>query len=98
MTVKSRLMFLVGTAIAGIVILLGLLIRDISSVYTAANFGNANTIPSIEDLGGADQDLASVRISTWKLLATTDTAAASRIETEIGTAHDSLVKALDGYQ
>jgi PAS domain S-box-containing protein len=98
MTVKSRLMFLVGTAIAGIVILLGLLIRDISSVYTAANFGNANTIPSIEDLGEADQDLASVRISTWKLLATTDTAAASRIETEIGTAHDSLVKALGEYQ
>jgi PAS domain S-box-containing protein len=98
MTVKSRLMLLVGTAIAGIVILLGLLIRDISSVYTAANFGNTNTIPSIEVLGEADQDFAAVRIWTWKLLATTDTAAASRMETEIGTAHDSLVKALNEYQ
>jgi methyl-accepting chemotaxis protein len=98
MTVKIRLMLLMGTAIAGIVILLGLLIRDISSVYRAANFANTNTIPSIQTLGEADRDLANVRIWTWKLLATTDAAAASRIETEIGAAHDSLVKALSDYQ
>ena len=98
MTVKSRLMLLMGTAIAGIVILLGLLIRDISSVYKAANFANTNTIPSIQALGEADRDLANVRVWTWKLLATTDAATASGIDKEIGGAHDSLVKALSDYQ
>ena len=98
MTVKTRLMLLMGTAIAGIVILLGLLIRDISSVYKAANFANTNTVPSIQLLGEADRNLANVRVWTWKLLATTDAATATRIETDIGVAHDALVKALNDYQ
>ena len=98
MTVKTRLMLLMGTAIAGIVILLGLLIRDISSVYKAANFANTNTVPSIQTLAEADRDLANVRAWTWKLLATTDATMASRIETEIGAAHDALLKALSDYQ
>jgi PAS domain S-box-containing protein len=98
MTVKTRLMLLMGTAIAGIVILLGLLIRDISSVYKAANYANTNTVPSVQTLGEADRALANVRVWTWKLLATTDAATASRIETDIGVAHDSLVKALSDYQ
>ena len=50
MTVKTRLMLLVGTAAAGILILLGLLVRDISAVYKAANYANVSTVPSIQEL------------------------------------------------
>jgi PAS domain S-box-containing protein len=98
MTVKTRLMLLIGTAIAGILVLLGLLVRDISSVYNAANFANTNTIPSIQALGDADRALADVRVWTWKLLATTDAAKSNSIAADIEAAHESLVKALNVYE
>ena len=97
MTVKMRLMLLVGTAVAGIVVLLGLLVRDISAVYNAANLANVSTVPSIQALGAADRELANVRVWTWKQLATADEAAKNRIEGDIESARDSLSKDLDQY-
>ena len=49
MSVKTRLLVLMGTAIAGIVLLLALLVRDISAVYSPSGYGaaNANTVPAI---------------------------------------------------
>jgi methyl-accepting chemotaxis protein len=61
MTVKSRLMLLTGTAAAGILVLLALLVYDISSVTTAANFTNAHTVPSIQALAAADRALTEMR-------------------------------------
>ena len=48
MSVKTRLMVLMGTAVAGIVLLLALLVRDISAVYSFTHDGApANTVPAI---------------------------------------------------
>ena len=98
MTVKSRLMLLIGTAAAGIVVLLALLVRDISTVYKAANFANEDTVPSIQSLGEADHAIADLRVSTWKHLETTDPAALAKIEADMAAAQKDLVKALNQYQ
>ena len=74
MTVKSRLMLLMGTAIAGIVILLGLPSVTFPSVYKAANFGNTNTIPSIQSLGAAEQDRRAAGSRRGSYLRPTDAA------------------------
>ena len=48
MSVKTRLMVLMGTAVAGIVLLLALLVRDICAVYSFTHDGApANTVPAI---------------------------------------------------
>jgi len=53
MTVKTRLLLLIANAALGLLILLGLLIHGISSVYSAANYANANTVPSVQSLSPA---------------------------------------------
>ena len=98
MTVKSRLMLLIGTAAAGIIVLLALLVRDISSVYKAANFANENTVPSIQALGEADLAIAELRVSTWKHLETTDPAALAKTEADLAAAHERLAKTLNEYE
>jgi methyl-accepting chemotaxis protein len=97
-TVKTRLMVLIGTAVAGIVLLLGLMVRDISAVYSTANFANVNTVPSLQGLSKAEHQIADLRIMTWQHLANTDGNATARIEASIGSAHDALVTTLTDYQ
>jgi len=97
MTVKSRLMLLIGTAAAGILVLLALLVHNISSVYTAANFANVNTVPSIQALGAVDRALADIRVWTWKELANTDAATVAHIDGDIELAHSTLLKTLRKY-
>ena len=97
MTVKTRLLLLIANAVVGILILLGLMYRDISSVFTAADYANANTVPSIKLLSSAEQDVSSLRVATWRHLATNDPAVLAQTESLITTAHDSLTKKLDDY-
>ena len=98
MTVKSRMMVLIGTAAAGILILLGLLVRDISAVYTAANFASVNVVPSIQNLALTDRDVSELRILTWQHIASTDAPAMEKLQSQIATAHEDLLKNLNAYE
>jgi PAS domain S-box-containing protein len=98
MTVKGRLRVLIGTAVAGVLVLLALLVRDVSTVYRAANFANVNTVPSLQRLGAADREIADLRVLTWQHLANSDPAAVARIEANIASTHGALLKSLNDYQ
>ena len=97
MTVKSRLLLLLANAGVGILILLGLMTRDISSVFTAADYANSNTVPSIRSLSATEQSLADLRTATWRHLATTDPAALTQVDSDISADHEALVKGLNDY-
>ena len=97
MTVKTRLLLLIVNAVVGILILVGLMVRDISAVYTAANYANATTVPSIQSLNTAEHLLAELRVKTWQHLADTDPATLGKLESEIAANHDALVKQLNDY-
>src|SRR5262249_23529428 len=71
MTVKSRLLLLIANAALGISILLGLLVRDITSVFNAAGFAEVNTVPSLQNLGTGVSMVAEMRVLTWKHIAST---------------------------
>ena len=98
MTVKTRLRVLLGTGVAGVVLLFALLVRDISTVYTAADFANLNTVPSLENLGAVDRESGDLRVLTWQHLANSDAAVMTRIEATIRSTHGALVRNLDDYQ
>ena len=97
MTVKTRLLLLIANAVVGILILLGLMVRDISSVFTAANYAEANTVPSIQNLSTAEYLVAEMRVLTWRHLASTDAASLASIDSDIAAKHAALVKKLDEY-
>jgi len=97
MTVKNRLLLLIANAVVGILILLGLMVRDISSVYTAANYAEVNALPSVQNLSTAEYFVAEMRILTWRHLAAADGATMTSIESDIATQHAALVKKLDEY-
>ena len=91
-------MVLIGSAVAGIVVLLGLMVRDISVVYTSADFASTNTVPSIQALNQSESQVAEMRIMTWQYVSSTDASAAARIEANIASAHATLLKTLNDYQ
>jgi methyl-accepting chemotaxis protein len=97
MTVKTRLLLLIANAVVGILILLGLVVRDISSVFTAANYAEVNTVPSIQNLSTAEYLVAEMRVLTWRHLASTDAASLAGIDSDIAAKHAALVKKLDEY-
>ena len=97
MTVKTRLLLLIANSVVGIVILLGLMVRDISSVYTAANYAEANTVPSIQNLSTAQYFVAEMRVLTWRHLASTDAATLASIDSDIAAKHEALIKKLNEY-
>src|SRR3569833_1570578 len=91
-------MVLIGSAVAGIIVLLGLMVHDISAVYTSANFARANTVPSIQALNEAESQIAEMRIMSWQHVSSTDASATTRIEASIASAHATLLKTLNDYQ
>ena len=97
MTVKTRLLLLIANAVVGILILLGLVVRDISSVFTAANYAEVNTVPSIQNLSTAEYLVAEMRVLTWRHLASTDAASLASIDSDITAKHEALVKKLNEY-
>jgi hypothetical protein len=98
MTVKARLRVLLGTAIVGILLLVALMVRDISAVYSAANFANVNTVPSIQSLGAADSQIAELRDLTWLHIANTEPAGIAKVDASITSVRNALKKTLDDYQ
>jgi methyl-accepting chemotaxis protein len=98
MTVKARLRVLTGTAVVGTLVLVLLMIRDISAVYTAANFANTNTVPSIQSLATAGQEITDMRVLTWQHVANTEASTVAKIDAKIASAHEALLKTLSDYQ
>ena len=98
LSVRSRLILLVGTATVGILVLFGVLVRDMYAVYTAANFANVNTVPSVVSLASARVAAEEMRILTWQHLGRTDAAHIGELESRIASERAGLQKTLDQYQ
>ena len=98
MTVKARLRVLLGTAVVGILVIVALAIHDISAVYTAANFANVNTVPSIQSLGMANSQIAELRDLTWLHIANTEPAETAKVDATLTSVRNALQKTLDDYQ
>jgi methyl-accepting chemotaxis protein len=74
MSITQKLILLVCSAVAGLVVTATVAARQINHVYEAANYTNANVVPSLLVLGQATANVANLRTETWKQFATTDPA------------------------
>jgi methyl-accepting chemotaxis protein len=98
MTLKQRLTILVSTAMVGLAIVAVLGIVQMSRVYTATNYTNINTVPSLLTLDTAFKQLALARTQTWQALAIKDPVKAAEIEQKIKEEGEIVNAALANYE
>jgi len=99
MTVTQRLMLLVGTAAAGLLLVSAIAVSQIGRVYTAANFANENTVPSLVSLNELILGVERGRIRTMRhVFVANDAASMSEIEGSIAAAEQETKTGLERYE
>jgi len=98
MTIAQRLYLMIFAAIAGLVGVAGVGLVAIEKVYTAANYANINTVPSVLTLTEAFAMLSDMRVQTWQHLAVSDSAEKQKIAQKINAGHATVVATLEKYE
>ena len=91
-------MALVGAAMAGAGLLGGFFISQMRTVYDAANYGNVNTVPSLEVMFRIVEGSKDFYISILRHIQNTDAARMPMIEDLINKAQTKTEKALADYE
>ncbi|WP_277373089.1 methyl-accepting chemotaxis protein [Pseudomonas sp. AA-38] len=97
MTISKKMILLVLSALLGILILAGVGYHQMSQVFTAANYGNVNSVPSIvalEKLGSAVN--AQIQL-TYRHILTIDASAMAQLESQIKSSREDIQQAIDEY-
>jgi methyl-accepting chemotaxis protein len=97
MTVAQRLYLLIGTAIAGLVLIAGLGLYQMGKVFDAANYGNVNTVPSYQALLRISRTFADLRMLAMAYQAATDVTEKQNIGKELMATRGHLIDALEKY-
>jgi len=98
MTVGKKIAILPIVALAAVLTVALVMLRDIGSVFDAASYGTVNTVPSLLVLDRMESNTALVRASVWQHAADRDPAALSKLEATIGSAREQLQQALKDYE
>lgn len=98
MTIAQRLYLLMGSAIAGLVLIAGMGLYQMGKVYDGANFGNMNTVPSLADLHNVATNFGSVRISMYQHVLATESSQMDAIEIKIKEQRVAVESALKKYE
>ena len=98
MTIVQRLLILVGAAIAGLIALAGINYYQMNRVFEAANYGNANSIPSIMLLNHAMEDFSRVRVRGYRAVLSSDPAEIDKIHEETLNYRQKVSRALGDYE
>jgi methyl-accepting chemotaxis protein len=98
MTVTKKMILLMVSALLGICTLAGMAQYQMEQVYESANFGNANTVPSLINLSKAVHELSSLRVQTWQHIAQTDHAKMDALEQGMNESYRKIGEALNAYE
>jgi methyl-accepting chemotaxis protein len=99
MTVAQRLYLLIGTAVLGLLAITGVTQFQTAKVFSAANYANENTVPSIVTLDDALRTVFNLRLSIVKHAFNTDAGKAQEIEKDIErfrTGAEAALKRFEG--
>src|SRR5450830_1153204 len=98
MTIAKRLYILI--IFVGIAMLLaaGLNLYQIQRVFNAADFANANVVPSLIEIGNVRDNVDNMRVKMWQSLAAMDTEKKKKYYTGIESDKAKVEKALAKYE
>lgn len=97
-TVAGKIGALILIAVAGTIVLTGLMWTQVNNVYDATNFANINTVPSIHDLDTGYEAVTQLREELWQDVAQTDAAAQSALESQMTDNQAKAGEALAKYE
>ncbi len=98
MRIGQRLLLLIASAIAGLVIVSWLGLSKIGSVFEIANFANVNTVPALVALNQADEHFLRLRVRMGRHVITRDPMSMAETEEAIKTSQGRVDQALKDYE
>ena len=98
MTIKQRLLLLVGAALISLAALSAINYNQMSKVYDAANWGNVNVVPSMEALNTITLDFGRLRVRTFRHILASDPAEHAAAEKTIQESRARIEKAFNDYE
>jgi methyl-accepting chemotaxis protein len=98
MSIGKKIVSLVLSALAGILLLFGVGEYQVSRVFEAANYANVNTVPSLIVLQDAIIPMALIRIDVWKHMHAPDDAQRDKLEHEIVEHRRHVAEVLKRYE
>ena len=98
MTIKQRLLLLVGAAILSLVALTAINHQQMNKVYDAANYANVNVVPSIETLNIIAVEFGRARVRVFRHIMATDPKEKEDAEKTIQETRAKIDKAFKDYE
>jgi len=99
MSVAKRLYLLIFCSALGLLLVAGLGIYQTERVYTAANFGNVNTVPALEALDKITAGVAQTRLNIYRhVFLGTDAAKMAGSDRKLEEAENLVFKGLEEYE
>ncbi len=98
MTISKKMILLVMSALIGILLLSGIAYQQLNQVYTAANFANVNSVPSIVALNKL-RNAVNIQIQhVYAHILTTDDKAMAEVDATIKANQVDVMAAIDDYE
>jgi methyl-accepting chemotaxis protein len=98
MTIAQRMYALIFSAFVGLAALAILGAIQTQRVFTAANYGSANVVPSIISLNKVIVDMGSARAATWQMLAVRDPQLRSALDKARIASYDKSIAEIRHYE
>ena len=98
MTVAQRVIALILTALACLILMSGIGYLQMDKVFKSANYGNENTVPSLEVLNEAIISLYEIRTRVLTHVVVSEASSMSELEKSLEEAQSNLDKALRKYE
>src|SRR5476649_2659748 len=98
MTVSKRLLTLILGAAVRLLALAGLALNQMGRIYTAANYANVNTVPSILVLDQAHDAFSTLQVLTYSHVLNTDKGIMMALDQKINVERDRIELALKNYE
>jgi len=97
MTVGKKIAVLPIVAVAAVLAVALVMLRDIGSVFDAASYGTVNTVPSLLVLDRVESNVARMRALVWQHATDHDSTSMSKIDAGITDARAQMEQALKDY-
>ncbi|WAF83409.1 methyl-accepting chemotaxis protein [Metapseudomonas otitidis] len=97
MTISKKMILLVMSALLGILLLSGVSYQQMTQVYTVANFGNENSVPSIVALNKVRNAVNTQIQLVYTHILSTDDKTMADIDTAIKTNRNDVQAAIEDY-
>jgi len=97
MTVGKKIALLPIVAVAAVLLVALMMLRDIGSVFDAASYGTVNTVPSLLVLDRIESNVARVRALVWQHATDHDAASMGKLDASLRGAREHVEQALKDY-